>query len=112
HLGHEVIAADSGEEGLKSLHGADLVVTDVGMQHMNGLDVLRSVRRERPDLPVVFLSALVEARTLEGDEAPDLVLSKPASLSDLRQAFRSLESPADADAGARSVASEVKTRGC
>ena len=41
---------------------------------------------------------MVQEEALEGEDAPDLVLAKPASLSDLRQAFRSLEAPVDAGA--------------
>jgi len=57
--GYRPIAARSGEEGLELLArgGFDLVVSDMEMPGMSGLDVLRSIKSDAPDLPVILLSS-------------------------------------------------------
>ncbi len=56
--GHRLILADSGEAGLKLLEegGIDLVLTDLQMGKVGGLDVLERVTRESPDVPVVIIT--------------------------------------------------------
>lgn len=57
--GHTVILAKDGEEGLNSLRVSypDLVVLDVMMPKVNGLQVLRHIRENDSRLPVLILSA-------------------------------------------------------
>jgi two-component system response regulator PilR (NtrC family) len=57
--GYRVIAAESGEKGVE-LFGKDaydLVISDVSMPGMSGLEVLRKVRETSPDTPVVLITA-------------------------------------------------------
>ena len=58
-MGHEAVEAASGPEGLDRLQeqAYDLVITDYKMEEMNGLEVLQTVRRERPDTDVVLITA-------------------------------------------------------
>ncbi len=57
--GYEVHSAADGESALAFLkeHHIDLVVTDLRMPRMNGMDLLRAALREDPDIPVVILTA-------------------------------------------------------
>ena len=56
--GYEVLSAPSGQEGLIRVErdSPDLVLLDVKMPGMDGLDVLRSVREANELLPVVMIS--------------------------------------------------------
>jgi two-component system response regulator YesN len=56
--GHEVGAASDGEEALGLLHDGDwdLMISDISMPGMTGLDLLRRAKRFRPELRVVMLS--------------------------------------------------------
>lgn len=56
--GYEVITAGNGAEALRLIEEAspDLVILDVMMPHMDGLEVCRRIR-QRTDLPIIFLSA-------------------------------------------------------
>lgn len=56
--GHEVQSAADGIEGLRTLrtHGADLVLMDIHMPDMDGIEVLLQLRQLAPQLPVVTMS--------------------------------------------------------
>jgi two-component system response regulator HydG len=56
--GYRLFQADSGEAGLKLLEegGIDLVLTDLQMAKVSGLDVLEHVTRDYPELPVVIIT--------------------------------------------------------
>lgn len=56
--GYEVIAADGGAAGLDRLANdkVDIVLCDLRMPDMNGLDVLRTTSSQYPDLPVIVIS--------------------------------------------------------
>ena len=57
--GYEVTSAASGTEGLSlvSQHPFDLVYLDIRMPDMNGLDVLKTIHAEQPELPVILFTA-------------------------------------------------------
>jgi EAL domain-containing protein (putative c-di-GMP-specific phosphodiesterase class I) len=57
-LGYSVRAANDGEEALRMLaqESVDLVVTDVAMPKLDGLALLRGVREQYPELPVVLVA--------------------------------------------------------
>ena len=57
--GHVCFEADSGESALLSLkdHEVDIVVSDVNMQGMSGLALLKSIKANHPDLPVLIMTA-------------------------------------------------------
>jgi DNA-binding NtrC family response regulator len=54
--GYEVEEAPSAEEGLEQLEGADLVILDVRLPKMSGLEALAKVREADPALPVLMIS--------------------------------------------------------
>src|SRR5580658_4775638 len=56
--GYYLESAFDGLEGLKKVEDAhwDLVITDVIMDRMDGLELLERVRRIRPDMPVVVMT--------------------------------------------------------
>lgn len=57
--GHRTFAAESGPSGLElfDAHGPDLVITDLKMAHMDGIEVLRTVRERNPDVEVLVMTA-------------------------------------------------------
>src|SRR4051812_4486287 len=57
--GYEVHTAEDGEEGLAFLkeHHIDLVITDLRMPKVDGMDLLRGALRDDPSRPVVMLTA-------------------------------------------------------
>ena len=68
--GHRVLEAADGREGLATALAADLdlVLLDVILPHLDGFGVLAELRRSRPALPII----LVTARGAEGDRVRGL----------------------------------------
>ena len=67
-LGAEGFTVDESDDGQAGLRRAleeqyDLVILDLGLPSMDGLSVLRALSRERPQLPVLILSARSDLRT-------------------------------------------------
>ena len=57
--GFNVVTAASGEQGLElfETNTPDLVVTDVKLGDMNGLDILAKIKKNAPDIPVIVMTA-------------------------------------------------------
>lgn len=79
--GYRVLSANGGEEGLTiatQQQNLDLLITDVIMPKLNGTDLAKRVRAARPDLPVLFISGLMqEAGVLGGQHRNQAFLPKP-----------------------------------
>ncbi len=85
--GFNVLTASDGRQGIAMFdkNEVDLVVLDYFMPDMNGGDVAAELRKRRPDLPIIFLSAyfslppealeLANAFITKGDP-PDTLLEK------------------------------------
>jgi len=56
--GHRTLSARGGREGLALLHsqGADLVITDLKMARVDGMKVLRDVKKHSPDTEVLVIT--------------------------------------------------------
>ena len=84
--GHEVITAADGQAGLRLARESDLdlIVLDLMLPRMSGLDVCRVVRAERP-VPIIMLTARdEEVDKLVGLEAgADDYVTKPFSMREL-----------------------------
>ena len=92
--GHTVTTAEDGAEALEALDGSpfDLVLIDLGLPDMSGLDVLEHLRERDPHVPVLILTARGgEDDVVKGlDLGADDYLVKPASLAELQARVRAL----------------------
>ena len=90
--GFSTLSAGDAETGLKLLreNTVDLVLTDLKLPGMNGLEFLQGVKRQNAALPVVVMTAFGTVETaveaMKGG-ASDYVL-KPFSLSEMRMVIR------------------------
>jgi len=88
--GYEVIAAYSGEEALEKfgLEPPDLVILDINMPGMNGIEVLRRMKEINPNLPVILSSAYQEYKQDFGSWASEEYIVKSANMDELKNAVR------------------------
>jgi len=84
HAGHAVITADNGRSGLARILNdkPDLVVCDISMPEMSGIELLDTLRRDHPEraeLPFIFLSALTDRQAVVTgrEHGADDYLTKP-----------------------------------
>ncbi|WP_245161571.1 hybrid sensor histidine kinase/response regulator [Brevundimonas alba] len=94
-LGHEVIVASSGKEGLEALRSRpdiDLVISDEVMPNMTGSQFAQAIRRDHPELPVIITSGYADVAPEETN--PDIPrLAKPFGQGDLAEYVRDATEP-------------------
>ncbi len=86
-LGHQVVAvAQNGRELVEQCRalGPDLVITDIKMPDLDGIDAARQIYEDRP-VPVILVSAYHDATLIERAEADHVIgyLVKPIKQADL-----------------------------
>jgi signal transduction histidine kinase/CheY-like chemotaxis protein len=97
--GHTVTPTGGGAAGIEAFRAAcgrnepfDLVITDLGMPHIDGRKVAAAVKSLSPRTPVILLTGWGQ-RFIASNETPthvDKVLSKPPRLGELRATFAEL----------------------
>jgi two-component system OmpR family response regulator len=92
--GYAVDRVETGTEADAALaaHDFDLVVLDLGLPKLHGLDVLRKLRGRGSKVPVLILTAAdsVEQRVKGLDLGADDYMAKPFSLQELEARVRAL----------------------
>lgn len=94
--GHAVTVADGGQAGVDAFAAAfdrgkqfELVITDLGMPHVDGRRVAAAVKARSPGTPVILLTGWGQRLTADNEVPPhvDRVLNKPPRLRELRLAL-------------------------
>jgi two-component system cell cycle response regulator CpdR len=88
--GHKVDVACDGAEGLDSIHaergGYDLIVSDIRMPEMDGIEMAQNAARAYPGLPILLMTGYADQR--ERAEELDAIIidvvQKPFTLNDIR----------------------------
>jgi two-component system, OmpR family, response regulator MprA len=92
--GYDVSTASNGVKALDAISSArpDLMVLDVMMPYVGGLDVCRTLRERKDRLPILVLTARDEVgdRVAGLDAGADDYLTKPFALEELRARLRAL----------------------
>ena len=83
-------SARNGEEALARFRAnpPDLVLLDINMPGLNGIEVLRQMKELRADLPVILCSAYPEYKQDFGSWASDDYVVKSANLDELKAVVR------------------------
>ena len=90
---HEYVEAANGQEGLERIRSEnpDVVLSDMNMPEMNGLELLKNCKAEYPDLRFGFITSESndETRQQATDEGAEFFITKPFS----PESFESVLSP-------------------
>ncbi len=90
--GFETDSVSNGVDALKILSEdhVDLVITDIRMPGLSGLDILPAIRRLKPETPIIVMTAYgsedLRRRTLE--RGATIYLEKPIRLNQLKTLVR------------------------
>ncbi len=79
--GYVVVEAEDGEKALEIYdshqHNIDLLLTDIVMPKMGGLELSTRMKHRRPELPIIFMTGYADARAFQdGSMGSDIVLLK------------------------------------
>jgi PAS domain S-box-containing protein len=99
--GHDVALADGGASGLSAFEAAieqdhpfDVVITDLGMPHVDGREVAQRVKAEAPETAVILLTGWgVQLDEEDLPDAVDLMLGKPPNVETLNRALAQVAPP-------------------
>ncbi len=87
-IGAECTVASSGKRGVVLIEGEnyDVVVTDLKMEDVDGLEILRKTKEELPDAEVILLTghASVQSALAAGQHGAHTYLTKPLDIRELR----------------------------
>ncbi|MBM3307685.1 MAG: response regulator [Candidatus Eisenbacteria bacterium] len=88
--GYEVDTAESAEDALKLIAKSppDLVILDIRLDGMDGIDCLRTIMEKRRDLPVILNSAYSTYKQDFASWMADAYVVKSADLTELKQKVR------------------------
>ena len=88
--GYEVHSALTGEEALDKLHifSPDLIILDINMPGMNGIEALRRIKEINPKVPVILCSAYQEFKQDLASWASDEYIVKSSNLDELKAAVK------------------------
>jgi DNA-binding response OmpR family regulator len=88
--GYKVELAERGEEALKKLSRSkpDVVILDLKMPGMGGLEILERIREQDKDVPVIICTAYGEYKSDLTTWASDAYVVKSADLTELKRVIR------------------------
>ena len=88
--GYSIVAAASGEEALEMISESkpDLVVMDIKMPGISGVDALIKIKEIDKNIPVILCSAYGDYKQDFTTWASDAYVVKAASLDELKKAIR------------------------
>ena len=102
--GFEVVEAADGRDALsliRRMNGViDVLVTDIRMPRMTGIELVSCVESDFPDIPVVYMSGEVPQKGLLNWRAGVLFLEKPFGPQAILKAVRTVVAPSGAAARA------------
>ena len=88
-IGYVPTGASDGSEALQKLKEQkfDLMITDIMMPGIDGIALLKEVRKDYPNLPVLFITGVASPEVVDR-ASPDGFLAKPFRISHIEQLIK------------------------
>ena len=87
-FGYDAIVAEDGRSALQKYleHAPDVVVSDIHMPVMNGIDLVKELREINPELPIILITGYdaQEARRIARKSHVNAIIIKPFRLQQLK----------------------------
>ena len=92
HLGHEVLTACCGQDAIqkaKEFTWIDILLTDIMMPSMNGIELAKELVKLLPKVKIVFMSGFLDSSVTDHELPQEKypILEKPFSLDRLKSEF-------------------------
>jgi len=85
--GFMVATAENGKKGLEAIKDSkpDLILCDITMPEMNGLEMSAEVKKLYPDIPIIFLTNMSDEKNISKgmENAVDYVVKADVSVEDI-----------------------------
>lgn len=93
-FGYDVLLAEHGEEALRVFQQekVDLILADINMPHMDGLELMTAIRDLNPEVPIVLITGY-DISSLQGKAAvenADGLITKPFDIMELKDLLKKL----------------------
>ena len=96
-LGYQVVAADGGHAAVQiaaSEHRIDMVLIDIAMPDMTGVDAIQAILKKRPRIPYLYMTGYLGPTKLDASE--HRLLKKPFTIGELAAKVKGLLLSGDA----------------
>ncbi len=90
--GYQVSVATTGEEALKMLdkQAHDLIILDIKMHGMDGVEIMRKIRDDKGDIPIILCSAHGQYKQDFRVWASDAYVVKSADIRELKLTIKEI----------------------
>ncbi|MBU0690203.1 response regulator [bacterium] len=113
-MGYDVLSALGGKEAYEKYMNeqVDLVVSDVHMPEMNGIELLTSIKSHNPQIPVILVTGygVEKARATAGECKADGFLGKPFKIQELKDLIQLILDSKESFSNSSSLETAAKSR--
>jgi CheY-like chemotaxis protein len=98
--GYELATARDGVAALDALERGqfELIITDIVMPGMSGVELARRIRERHPHMPVIFASGYADLQRFDGELADERILKKPYRIAEVAAEIHAVLNGAGSDA--------------
>jgi len=91
-FGHTVETAGDGMDGIKMIgtQSFDVILLDINMPRLNGVEFLKRIRATEPDLPILAVTAVSDSKLAKSviEAGANAILYKPIGLEELANTIK------------------------
>ena len=86
--GYKTILCEDGQYAVPHINQADLLITDFNMPKMNGVELAKIAKREKPNMPVIIMTG--NSWEVPAAHLADRIINKPFDVGQLKKVIADL----------------------